>query len=66
MNEISCHGCHCINDMLVRLSREGAINATKNRHSVASLLSKLQLSEKKKDVIFKHFGHSQHINEGVY
>ena len=57
---------HCINAMLVRLSRKGIINATKNRHHVASLLSKLQLSERKKDLIFKHFGHSQHINEGVY
>ena len=52
--------------MLFRLSCKGVINATKNRHRVASLLSKLQLSEKEKDLIFKHFGHSQHINEGVY
>ena len=46
-------GWHYINDMLVCLSRKGAINATKNRHHVAFLLSKLQLSEKKKYLIFK-------------
>ena len=57
---------HCINDMLIRHSRKGTINATKNRHRVASLLSKLQLSEKEKDLIFKHFGHSHHINKGIY
>ena len=39
MSHASCW--HCINDMLVCLSRKGAINATKNRHCVASLLSKL-------------------------
>ena len=59
-------GLHCINDMLVRLSRKGAINATKNRHHSSSLLSKLQLFEREKDLIFKPFGHSQDINEGVY
>ena len=59
-------GWHCINDMLVCLSCKAARNATKNRHHVASLLSNLQLSEVEKDLIFKHFGHSQHINEGVF
>ena len=29
-------------------------------------MSKLQLAEKKKDLIFKHFHHSQHINMGLY
>ena len=34
-------GWHCINDILKRISLEGAINATRNRHRVASLLAKL-------------------------
>jgi len=52
-------GWHSINDMLIRISREGCVNATRNHHRVASLLSKLQLTEKEKQLIFKHFGHSQ-------
>ena len=60
------NGWHCINDMLVLLSRKSVINATKNRHCVTSLSSKLQLTEKEKDLIFTHFGYSHHINEGIY
>ena len=59
-------GWHCINSILERLSLKGALNATKNRHRVASLLAKLQLSEKEKDLIFKHFGHSGKINQNIY
>ena len=59
-------GWHCINDILTRLSLKGAINATKNRHRVASLLAKLELSEKEKSLIFQHFGHSKEMNEHVY
>ena len=59
-------GWHCINDILKRLDIKGAINATKNRHRVASLLSHLQLSEKEKELVFKHFGHSKEMNENVY
>ena len=39
---------------------KGALNATRNRHRVASLLRKV------KPLIFKHFGHSKFINENVY
>ena len=59
-------GWHCINDILKKLSLEGAINATRNRHRVASLLASLQLSEKEQQLIFKHFGHSAAMNENVY
>ena len=59
-------GWHSINDILERLSLKGAINATRNRHRVASLLAKLQLSEHEKNLIYKHFGHSKFINENVY
>ena len=59
-------GWHCINEILKRLNRKGTINATKNRHRVASLLAKFKLSEKEKELIFKHFGHSQKINKDVY
>ena len=40
-------GWHCINGILRRLSRKGTINTIKNRYSVASLLAKIKLSEKK-------------------
>ena len=33
---------------------------------VASLLASLQLSDKEKDLIFKHFGHSASVNENIY
>ena len=59
-------GWHCINYILKRLCLKGAINATRNRHRVASILAKLQLSENEKHLIFKHFGHSERINETVY
>ena len=52
--------------MLVRISKKGSLNATKNRHRVASLLANLQLTEKEKDLIFKHFGHSKDVNEEIY
>ena len=59
-------GWHAINDILLRLNKKGAINATRNRHRVASLLAKLHLSQKEKDLIFQHFGHSEHMNKNVY
>ena len=59
-------GWHCINHILQKLNCKGAINATRNRHRIASILGKLQLSEKEKNLVFKHFGHSKHINENRY
>ena len=59
-------GWHSINDILTRLSKKGAINATKNRHRIATMLAKLELSEQERQLIFKHFGHSQRMNENVY
>ena len=59
-------GWHSINSILERLQIKGAINATQNRHRVASLLSHLKLTEKEKELIYKHFGHSKNINENVY
>ena len=59
-------GWHSINGILRRLNRKGTINTIKNRYSVASLLAKIKLSEKKKELILKHFGHSQKSNEDVY
>ena len=59
-------GWHCINDILKRISLQGIVNATGNRHRVASLLARLQLTEKEKDLIFRHFGHSKTMNENVY
>jgi len=59
-------GWHCIDEILKRISIQGAVNATKNRHRVSSLLAKLELSEFEKKMIYQHFGHSQNINENVY
>ena len=59
-------GWHCINDILVKLDKKGALNATANRHRVATLLARLQLTEKEKEMIFKHFGHSKNMNENRY
>ena len=66
MSDSHASGWHCINESLQQINLKGAINATKNRHRVASLLSKLQVSEKEKELIFKHFGHGAKINENVY
>ena len=38
-------GRHCINYILLRLHKNGAIIATKRRHRVATILTKLELSE---------------------
>ena len=59
---VSSHasGWHCINDILKRISLEGAINTTRNRHRVASLLAKLNLSDNEKNLIY------QHVNESIY
>ena len=43
-----------------------SLNATTNRHRVASLLANMQLTEKEKDLIFKHFGQSKDVNEEIY
>jgi len=59
-------GWHCIDEILKRISIQGAVNATKNRHRVSSLLAKLELSEFEKKIIYQHFEHSQNINENVY
>lgn len=63
-------GWHCINEIFKRRSLEGKIppwNFCKKRfHRVVSLLAKLQLPENEKTLIYKHFVHSQSINENVY
>ena len=53
-------GWHSINYILKKLCMKGAINATLNRHRVTSL------SEKEKELIFKHFGHSKNMNKNKY
>ncbi|XP_065681295.1 uncharacterized protein LOC124817083 [Hydra vulgaris] len=62
------HACgwHCINEILIRLDKKGAINATQNRHRIATILAKLELSEKEKTLIYNHFGHSERINQNDY
>ena len=66
ISESHASSWHCINEILKKLSLSGALNATKNRHRVASLLAKLKLSKKGKDLICKHFGLSEKINQNVY
>ena len=65
-SESQTSGWHCINEILKRISLKGAINATRNRHRVASLLAALELSEKENNPICKHFGHSASVNENLY
>ena len=48
------------------MSLSGVLNVTKNRYRVASLLAKLKLSQPEKDLIYKHFGYSEKINQNVY
>ena len=59
-------GWHCINEMLTRAGIARSFNATQNRHRVATLLAQMSLNDKEKDLLFKHFGHSKHVNENVY
>ena len=59
-------GWHCINEILIKISKKGAFNATKNRHRMASLLAKINLNSKEKELIFNHFGHSSEVNKNVY
>lgn len=65
-SEQYANGWYCINQMLIKIDKRGAFNATKNRHRVASLLAKLNLSSREQQLIFDHFGHSKDINQGVY
>ena len=48
-------GWHCTNRILQKLNCKGAINATRNRHRIASILRKLELSEKEKNLVFRYF-----------
>ena len=59
-------GWHCINEMLVKIDKKGALNATKNRHRVASLLARFNLSDRERELVFNHFGHSKEVNQAVY
>ena len=59
-------GWHCMNDILVSLEMKGRINPTGNRHRVASLMAKFDLSEAEKDLVYQHFGHSKDMNINVY
>ena len=59
-------GWHCMNDILESLGMKGRINPTGNRHRVASLMARFDLSESEKDLIYQHFGHSKNMNLDVY
>ena len=63
-----CHtsGWHCLDHCLDAVGLKGHFNATGNRHRVASLLGRLALSEKEKELVFKHFGHTRKMNENIY
>lgn len=65
-SEYHTSGWHAVNEILTMLSLKGAINATRNRHRVASLLAKLQLSDKEKELVYKHFGHTELVNANKY
>ena len=59
-------GWHAINDILMKLYLKGTINATRNHQRVASLLAKLHLTDKAKELIYTHFGHSESMNKNWY
>ena len=59
-------GWHAVNQILEKLDLKGSINATTNRHRVATILGKLQLTPQEKELVFKHFGHSKQMNENRY
>ena len=46
-------GWHCMNDVLEQLQIKGKMNPTSNRHRVANLMAKFELSHT------EHFGHSK-------
>ena len=63
-------GWHCINQIF-KQTFLGRKNSTveflwKSFHRVVSLLAKLQLPENEKTLNYKHFVHSQSVNENVY
>ena len=43
---------HSITDILRKLDMKGTINATQNRHRVATLLAELNISEKEQELIY--------------
>lgn len=59
-------GWHCVNEMLTEVGKKGAFNATKNRHRIATILAKMNLTDYEQNLIFEHFGHSKTINQTVY
>ena len=56
---------HSINDILKVLLLTVVVNATKNKRHIASLIARLKLSDKEKEMIYNHFRYSQHINQNV-
>ena len=60
------NGWHCLNQMLTKIFKKGAFNATKNRHRVASILARFNLNEEEKQLVYEHFGHSGKMNQDVY
>lgn len=59
-------GWHAVNEMLEKVNLKGAINATRNRHRVATILARCNLSDDDRSLIHRHFGHSKSVNENVY
>ena len=59
-------GWHSINNILKRLPLTGAVKATKNRYRIVSLIARLKLSHKEKEMLCTHFRHSEHINQNIY
>lgn len=55
-----------MNDILEQLQIKGKMNPTSNRHRVANLMAKFELSHTERNLVFQHFGHSKDVNENVY
>ena len=59
-------GWHSLNEILTKVDKKGAFNATKNRHRIATILARMNLSEGDQQLMFAHFGHSKTVNQDVY
>jgi len=61
-------GWHCIDHICkaLKLPHSSNINATKNRHRVATLYSLSDLTTAQRDAFYDHMGHSENMNKQRY
>lgn len=61
-------GWHALNGIssAAGIHNTAHINATKNRHRVSTLYAAMDLPQSKRELFFKHMGHSGEINADIY